>query len=104
MKNLLFIGLMAFTMFGCTHIQLSGWEGDTFELCCSGSCGEKEIWDKKNKSVCSGSTELLSGNNRSEVLGIHTHRTKRFSHSQLTRRDIHCRRYRCSGKVIPTID
>ncbi len=104
MKNIFYILMLAFTFAGCTHIQLSSWDGNTYELCCSGGCDGTDIWDQKNKTVCSGSPELLSGNNHSEILGVHTHRTKRFSHSQLTRRDVHCRRYRCSGKVTPSVD
>ena len=103
MKALLFSSIIAFTLLGCTHIKLAGWEGDTYELCCSGSC-KKEVWDQKSSTVCSGPSELLSGNNHSEVMGVHTHRSRRFTHSQITRRNVQCRRFRCKGKLIPTID
>ena len=103
MKILILSSIIAFTLFGCTHIQLSGWDGDTYELCCSGSCN-KAVWEKKTKALCTGASELLSGNNHSEVMGVHTHRTRRFSHSQITRRDVQCRRYKCKGKVTPNMD
>ncbi len=87
-------------LMSCTHIELVKWEGSTFEVCCSGKC-EQTVWDQKNSEVCSGEVELVGGENRTEIIGINTHRVHSFSHSTLNSKESQCRRYNCKGKINP---
>ena len=100
MKKIVILTSFFIFLNSCTHIELVKWDGPMFEVCCSGSC-EQNDWDQKNAQVCTGSAELLSGENRSEIVGINTQRTKNFSHSQLRSQNIQCRKYKCSGSINP---
>ena len=94
----LWIISIVFIFSSCTHIELVKWQADTFEVCCTGKC-TPEKWAEKNAQICSGEVELIGGENRSEIIGINTHRHKHFSHSTLNSRESQCRNYTCKGKI-----